>query len=465
MKHSRLLLPLLLALPPLPTMAEGTATPSPAAEAPAEPQTFESDDLELEGTLHELKTKAEAGDCAAIQQIYLRYAARGHMPQARAWAARYLAEVEKMATGGDVRAMMTLAAAHLTGKDFATQDIAKAVTWLLRAADAGEPSASWFLADIYAQQGDAEMSRQSYERAYSAYRQLAEEQPQNSNVLYWLGYMQQNGLGTAADAASGIALLEKAAELGNPWAYTQLFKTYTQGIGTEKDTARAVQYAQKLADTGRDGLMAYVAARAYLNGEGVEKNEELGEKYLEMAAAANIADAIAIKAYRLKQAGKAAEALPLYTQAASMGQEDATIELAHMLLYGEGTEKDEARGLSYLQSAAHRLNSPRALYELARYYESIGEQALADDWYVAASDAGIIEAMARRGLLHLSPFSKVDWDPTSAFQWWRLGADKGDPACKLSKNLFIYAFCPLVLIIVFGLPLVTVRYLNRKNEQ
>ncbi len=474
MKATRRIILLLLALAvlPLPCMAENNAPlvtaaesiPAPTEETPTAP-VYETEDLELEGALHELKTQAEAGDAAATRQVYLRYAVKGHLAQAQAWSARYMEQLEKLAEGGDTRAMLTLGMNYITGKDFVKPDTGRAVTWLLRAADKGEPSAAYILADIYAQQGDSEMSRQAYERAYSAYRKLAEQQPENSNVIYWLGYMQQNGQGTTADAPAGIALLEKAADMGNPWAFAQLFKTYTQGIGTEKNDARAISYAQKLADTGQDGLMAYATALAYLNGQGVKKDEQLGEKYLNMAVAANIPDAIFLKGYRLQKAGKPTEALPLYTQAASMSQEDAIIELGLMLLYGNGVEKDEARGLSYLQTANHRLGSPRAPYELARYYESIGEQSAADDWYISASDAGIIESMGRRGLLHLNPFSKVSWSPTSAYQWWRVGADKGDATCKLYINLFLYAFCPLILIIVFGLPIYTVRRISQAHDK
>ncbi len=341
---------------------------------------YESENPELEESLRELKAQAEAGDAAAARQVYMRYALKGEKAQALAWGERYSAMMEKQAMAGDVRTMLTLGINYLTGKDFMPTDTARAVTWLLRAVDAGEPSAAYILADVYAQQGDTEKSREYYELAYRLYSKLAEEQPENSNVLYWLGYMQQNGLGTPADGKAGIALLEKAASMGNPWGYTQLFKTYAQGIGTEKDEARAISYARKLADSGKDGLMAYATALAYLNGQGVEKDETLGEKYLDMAVAVNIPDAIFLKGYRLQQAGKPAEALPFYTQAASMSQEDAIIELALMLLYGEGVEKDEARGLSYLQTANHRLGSARAPYELARNYESIGEQEMADDW-------------------------------------------------------------------------------------
>ncbi len=446
------------------TPAEAPAAPTPA-EAPEEAAPlYESPDLELEGSLHELKQQAEAGDAAAMRQLYMRYAVKGYMQQAQAWSGRYMEALEKQGEQGDVKAMLMLGTSYMTGKDFVKPDTAKTVTWLLRAADAGEPSAAYLLAEVYAGQGDTDMSKAAYMRAYDAYRKLAQEQPENSNVLFWLGYMQQNGLGTQANGAAGVALLEKSAELGSSWAYSQLFKTYTQGIGVEKDEARAIGYARKLADTGKDGLMAYATALAYLNGQGVEKDEATGEKYLDMAAAANIADAIFLKGKRLEQAGRPAEAMALYTQAASMGQEDALVEAALMLLYGKGVEKDESRGLSYLQTAHHRLDSARAPYELARYYENVGEQALADDWYITASEAGIIEAMARRGLLHLNPFSKVEWSPTAAYQWWRLGKDNGDADCTLYMRLFLYAFCPLVLIIVFGLPIYTVRRLNRNVE-
>ncbi len=448
-------LPLLLSMLALPLCAQDAAAPA-----------YDSDNLQLEGNLAELKDKGEAGDAAASRQVYMRYAVQGHMEQAKAWAARYTEQLEKRAEGGDTQAMLLLGTNHLTGKELTPLDTAKAVTWLSRAAEAGDPTASYILADVYKQQGDAEMSKQSFERAYDQYSKLAAEHPDNAQYTYWLGYMQQNGEGTAPNPAAGIALLEKAAEMGNDWACTHLFKTYTQGLGTEKNPERALLYARKLADSGKDGLMAFATALAYLKGEGVAKDEALGEHYLDMAAQANLPDAICLKANRLKAAGKITEALALYTQAASMQHEEALIEAALMLLYGAaGVEKDEARGLSYLQTANTRLNSPRAPYELARYYESIGEDDVAADWYLTASNAGVIEAMAKRGLMHLNPFSAVEWNPTAAYQWWKKGSDEGDADCTLYRRLFLYGLVPLVLAIVFGLPIYTDSRLNKKAIQ
>ena len=128
-------------------------------------------------------------------------------------------------------------------------------------------------------------------------------------------------------------------------------------------------------------------------------------------------------------------------------------------------QKDEARGLSMLQAACDRLNSARAPLEIARYYDSIGEAELANAWYVTASDRGVAEAMSRRGLLHLNPFSGLKWNPTLAYQWWSAGQTAGDAECTLYVRLFLYVFIPVLLILVFGVPSFIVHRLNKKAQE
>lgn len=431
-------------------------TESPAAA-------YESSDLQLEGNLHELKTQAEAGDAAAMRQLYMRYAVEGHTAQAKAWAEKFRAELVKKADAGDTKAMLLLGSNYLAGREYTDPDPAKAAVWLSKATEAGEPTAAYILGDFFTKQGNTTDGNAAYARAYTEYCKLAESG--NINALYWQGYMLQNGLGTPADAAAGIAKMEQAAKKGNAWALAQLFKTYAQGLGVAKDDAKAIAYARQAADATKDALMAYATACAYLNGQGVEKDEKLGEKYLNLAVAGNLADAIFLKATRLELAGKPVDAYTLYNQAASMGQSDAMVHAGRMQLYGTGgVQKDEARGLSMLQAACDRLNSARAPLEIARYYDSIGEAELANAWYVTASDRGVAEAMARRGLLHLNPFSGLKWNPTLAYQWWSAGKEAGDATCTLYVRLFLYVFIPVLLILVFGVPAFIVHHLNRKAQ-
>lgn len=403
--------------------------------------------------LSTLRAQAEQGDMHATQQLYMRYALAGQTEDARTWAAHYNDLLAARAETGDTKAMLQLGSRYLTGGDYTPQSLEKAVTWFTRAAESGEAAAAYVLGEVFAKQGNTAVSGRSYARAYELYAKRAESGT-DAEALYWLGFMQQNGIGCERDTAAGISHLEQAAQLGSAWALTQLFKTYYNGIGTERDTARAYTYARRLADEQQDGAMAYLVAGAYMRGtDGVQQDETLGARYLEQAVKANIPGAIYMQAARLEAAGRLSEALPLLQQAASMQQHEALVRLGTLLLHGaEGVEKDAERGLSLLELAANRLSSPQAAWQLAQYYEKAGERGLADSWYVVASTRGVAEAMARRGLLHLLPGPHVTWSPTDAYRWWRIGKEAGDPTCTLYVRLFLYVFTPLLLLLVFGIP-------------
>lgn len=408
---------------------------------------------ESEARLAPLRRQAEQGDLHAAQQLYMRYAVAGNLEEARAWAARYNELLADRAEAGDAKAMLQLGSRYLNGGDYTPQSIEKAVTWFTRASEAGEPTAAYVLGVVFAKQGNVPISTQAYERAYSLYSQRLESAPDDAETLYWLGFMQQNGIGVARDVPAGIARLEQAAARGSAWAASQLFKTYTNGVGVPRDEAKAFAYARQLADEKQDGMMAYVVASALIFGRGVAQDAPLGERYLDQAVQANIPDAIYMKATRLEAAGKQAEATPLLRQADSMLQPDAVVRYGLMLLHGaEGVAQDEPRGLARLEAAANRFQSPQAAWELARYYDANDEKDLADSWYVVASNRGVAQAMARRGLLHLLPGPYVSWSPTETYRWWRAGKEAGDPLCSLYINLFLYVFTPLLLLLVFGVP-------------
>lgn len=434
-----------------------------SAESPALP--FECSDSNLENELRDAKSQAEAGDRRSTREVYTRYALKGHTPQAKAWAEKYTEQLKREAEAGSGKAMLLLGSGYMTGKDYMAPDPAQAFTWLHRAADAGEASAAYILGQLYCEQGNTSESTAQYKRAYDLYKKGYEAAPEDAEALYWLGYMEQMGLGIPTDAAAGIAKLEKAADLGHSGACTQLFSTYIKGTGVAEDRAKAYFYAAKLADEKQDALMAYALAYAYLEGEGIPQDKTKGEHYLDIAARANLPDAVYAKAKRLMEAGSIREGLPFLQQAASMGQRDAVTELGRRSIFGEGIDKDAAAGLRYLETAANRLDAPQAAFYLGRYYDSIGEPALADTWYVTASNRGIAEAMARRGLLHILFSPAVSWSPTEAYRWWKKGAAAGDETCKRYVNLFLYVFTPLLVVLIFGVPALLAHRLNKKAEK
>lgn len=429
------------------------------AETPA-PLTCNNADLET--ALTELKQKAEGGDAYSARQVYMRYALKGYMDQAHAWADKLLSILKKQAKGGDMTAMRFLGRAYLTGDAYLKRDEAEAANWFKRAADAGDAAAAFILAELHTKALKQEEADAAWKQSYALYNKQADAG--DNEALYWKGYMQQQALGTAAAPQEGIANMEKAAAAGSMTAAFQLFKTYTKGIGTAADETKAFRYAKQLADEGKDPQMIYVVADAYFKGKGVPADEKSALQYLEKAIGLKVPAAIYHKAWRLEEAGKDTEAYQLYRQAASMGHADAAVRMGSMQLHGKGTEKDESAGLATLQRACDRLQSAFAPYELARYYDSIGESALADEWYVVASDRGVAEAMGRRGLMHLNPLGVVKWGPTETYRWWKQGKEAGDADCTLYYNLYFYLFIPLIIILVFALPLLLVYKANKKTK-
>lgn len=429
-----------------------------ATMAVAEP-VYDSDDMQLEGMLAELKDNADEGDLADMRQVYLHYGFAGKQEQASAWAQKFLDTLRERAEKGDVAAMSNLGRAYQSGDAVITPDPVQAAAWLSRASAAGDAASAYMLGEMLAQQGQEGEAKVSYARAYGLFRQRAEQG--NKEARYWMGFMELRGIGTEKPqipAATLMALVENDEFL--PAAY-QLFKYAAE----QEDDALALRCARLLADKGQDPQMAYFVADAAYHGRGTEQDNTLGDRYLQQAVTAGVPDALYHRAWQLEDEGKLEESFKMFTEAATAGHENALVKAGVMLLEGRGTEKDEATGLQYLQRATDMLKSPFAPWELGRYYDSLGERALADSYYVTASDRGLAPAMARRGLLHLLPGSGVEWSPTEAYHWWTRGAEAEDEDCVLYRRLYICLFIPLLVVLVFALPMIAARLLLKKQEE
>lgn len=482
-KHASLLSLLLLcpiapAEPPAPSATEATPAPQPQ---------YDSDNAELEAELAELKQQANNGSSDAAGRVYGRYAQQGLRAQAEAWYHRRIELREAEAEQGDIAALRELGLLYLRGDIYLSVNPQKAVTFLSRGAELGDATSAIILGEHFKAHSPEE-SKRFYTRAYELHKAVvdgiaagAELTQEQRIALEILGTMEQEGLGTEKNPQAGIAHLEQA---GSPAAYERLFQTYAKGIGVEKDLPKALSYAARIADTAADakqlgkaapnaGQMAWLLADSYLNGKnGVQQNKELGEKYLNIADSLNIAPAIYYKALRFKEAGKDKEAYILFSRAASMGHPDARMHAALMKLYGaDGVEKNEEVAVETLRKMAATYNNGqawyvgRAPYELALYYERIGADDQADEWYRIASDRNVVEAMAHRGLSHILPGSNNEWSPTLMYKWWKIGSEAGDATCSRYLNIFLWVGIPLILIIVFGLPVLTVHLLNKRAEK
>lgn len=112
----------------------------------------------------------------------------------------------------------------------------------------------------------------------------------------------------ADDHAEDYKWRKKAAEMGHIASYCALGVYYQQGIGTDKDAAAGFKRHKECADKYGLPLSQLSAAKAYLYGEGTEKNAAKALPYAEKAAHAGIRPAMIVYADALIESGKKAEA-------------------------------------------------------------------------------------------------------------------------------------------------------------
>lgn len=337
--------------------------------------------------------------------------------------------------------MMQLGADYRSGHEFITRDDALAAAWFSKAVEAGEPSAACVLGALYKKQGREEDSRRAYATACELCRTRLAANAADTDALYWLGYLQVNASGTEQQLAAGLEKLEQAAALGDIRALRCLHETYACGKGVAIDHERAAGYAERLVALTGDPMMANTLVRYFMNldgrrfpGRGADENDEKGRHYLDIAVRGHHANAMQHKAQLLSAAGCHAEALPLFTSAADMGNELSMTEAAVTLLSGRGgVAVDEARALRYLTEAAERkLYAPAAIL-LGNYYATRHEQQAADAAYGRAykaarlrytADPGDTTALYCLGYLEQNGLGTAK-DETAGFEKIKQAADMG----------------------------------------
>jgi TPR repeat protein len=228
------------------------------------------------------------------------------------------------------------------------------------------------------------------------------DDPEFKNLLASVLYNPP--VGVEADRSRAVTLWEAAAAEGSDSARlnlgTQLLMNDDAG-----DDAKAVDLLQAIRNEQALPLTAYPLGRAYLFGQGVERDLRKGGLLLK---AATEADASNIDAqYLLALAygeGWGVEADPAnafvhMTIAADGGDPRAQWEVGMMLLQGEGTSADPARARAYVQGSAEAGYVPGMISMAVMSATGEGgpvDGAAARAWYEQAAVAG--SAHALRGL-------------------------------------------------------------------
>lgn len=165
---------------------------------------------------------------------------------------------EKLADKGSVFSSLLLRECYFKGigVDKSPQ---KATEYLEKAAKAGHESSQYMLALQL-------LNGKQPEKAAAWFKQAAKQG--NAGATYYYGNMLHKGTGVKQDKQSGIALFKQAAAKDFVMANYQLGIIYRDGDGVEKDATKAFSYIKKAAWQGSPNAQ-WLLGMMYLNGEGV----------------------------------------------------------------------------------------------------------------------------------------------------------------------------------------------------
>ena len=123
---------------------------------------------------------------------------------------------------------------------------------------------------------------QDLNKALGLWHKAADEEHPAAMGLLGRAYMEGK-MGFEKDAASGLALLEKAANGGNTPSSVYLGNIYAKGQGVARDMERAMKWYEQAASAG-DAHSQYIVGLAYLEGSGVPADEGKAFNWLRLAA-------------------------------------------------------------------------------------------------------------------------------------------------------------------------------------
>jgi hypothetical protein len=167
-----------------------------------------------------------------------------------------------------------------------------------------------------------------------------------------------------------LAIALRGAALGDPAAEETLSRIYAGGVGVPKDTAEALKWLRKAAESGYD-IAEYELAAMYARGEGVARDDSA--------------------------------AFAWYRRAAEQGNALAEYLVGQMYSEGRGVTKDDKAAAEWFRKGAEHGN-PLAESNLGWCYENgrgvPKDLTTAIAWYKKAADQGFEPAKEKLAKLH-----------------------------------------------------------------
>ena len=189
----------------------------------------------------------------------------------------------KAADAGDAQAMYNVGN-HYAMAIGVERDYREALRWYTKSADAGFPSAMTAIGSMYEQGYGVEKEGRE---ALTWYQKAADAG--DATAMNNIGILYADGKLVGQDISAATEWLRKAADNGSAAGARNLGLIYYLGYGVEQDYAQALTWFRKAADAG-DAAAMHGIGDMYLNGQGVAEDSAKADEWYQKARDAGFAD-------------------------------------------------------------------------------------------------------------------------------------------------------------------------------
>lgn len=259
---------------------------------------------------------------------------------------------------------------------------------------------------------------------------LAESQRGDSDSMYRLAQMYQDGVGVDADASVAFHWLRQAALAGHIAAQSKLGDAYFLGNGVIENRQEALHWRQRAADQGAPQSQ-YALAGMYQSGNAVAKNEDLAKHWYFLAADKGYVPAQKMLA-ALYLAGLGPKYQPhdafLWLRRAAETDPTSQWMVANLYISGIGVDKDDVQALFWTRRAAENGMAPAQNNLAEAYLQGAGvnrDDKEALKWLKKSAIQNNAIGQQRLGALYATGRG-TSVDLREAFKWFNKAADNGD---------------------------------------
>lgn len=214
-------------------------------------------------------------------------------------------------------------------------DHAKAMRWLVAAADSAHCDAQLLLGSLHFTGSGVD---QNFERAFDLFSESAQGGHETAKLL--VAAMSLEGLGTSRDVQTAVQLWSSMAEAGSPQARLHLAVLFEIGVGVERDPSRSLELLASTTPAQLEMLFDQIPDES--------RTSELDKSY-------NLALKMLNEAESLHETG---ESIGLLRSLAWRGYVPSLMMLGHLYQAGIGVERSCTTALEYFAEAARLGYSP-----------------------------------------------------------------------------------------------------------